>query len=471
MQRPNGADGFSSNLRATARSENALDTTEAIRYEARLSTLGSIAIRHVVAVFVGLWLAGSSLILAADGDSEPPADAPQTLPIRPKPITESDLPPGPAPLAPTAAPPPPVLADPALDGFSTRFFIGVDYLLWWTRGDRLPVLATSGSTSDEVPGALGQPGTETLFGGDYNSRVRSGVRVRGGYWFNRDQTFGVDATFLYLGGQSSSFGDGSNGDPVLARPFFNVNSGQEDAFLVAYPGHQTGDIVGALSTRLWGADTDLRGMLFRGASYQVNLLGGFRFLALHDSLGMRNDYTLLPQTNTDPVVWATSVDHFYTSNQFYGGQMGADIMWSRGRFFIDVLGKVALGVSVEQAHINGWSAFNSSRGQSGVIGVGELALPSNVGRYGQNRFAVVPEAGINLGYALTRHIRLTFGYTFLYWSNVFRAGDQIDRGINPSQLTALAGQGSVHGPARPNFTLQSTDFWAQGINFGLQFRY
>lgn len=363
------------------------------------------------------------------------------------------------------------MADAAFDAFATRFWIGADYLLWWTKGDRLPALVTSGSPTDPLPGALGQPGTQSLFGGDYDSRVRSGVRLRGGYWFTPEQTFGVDASFFFLGGQSAGFGDSSDGIPVLARPFYNVNTGHEDAFLISFPGHESGDIVGALSTRLWGADTDLRGMLFRGASYQVNVLGGFRFLDLHDALGLEENNTFYPQRNNAPVVWSTSADHFHTSNQFYGGQLGADMMWTHGRFFIDVVGKVALGVSVEQAGINGWTSYSNSFGQSGYVNVGELALPSNIGSYSQARFAVVPEAGVNFGYAVTRHIRLTFGYTLLYWSNVFRAGDQIDRGINPTELTALSGQGTMSGPARPNFTLQTTDFWAQGLNFGLQFRY
>lgn len=433
---------------------------------------------RILLASVAIWLTGSSLLFAQESGPGEPSAAPQTLPANPAPVAEQAPPPtpfapppGPTPLAPTAAPPPPVMADAAFDGFATRFWIGADYLLWWTKGDRLPALVTSGSPTDAVPGALGQPGTQTLFGGDYDSRVRSGVRLRGGYWFTPDQTFGIDATFFFLGGQSAGFYDGSDGIPVLARPFYNVNSGHEDAFLIAYPGHQSGDIYGALSTRLWGADTDLRGMLFRGASYQVNILGGFRFLDLHDALGMEEDNTFFPQKNNQPLSWSTSADHFHTSNQFYGGQLGADLMWSRGRFFVDVLGKVALGASVERAGIYGWTAYSNSLGQSGYLNVGEFALPSNIGAYGQTRFAVVPEFGLNFGYAVTRHIRLTFGYTFLYWSNVFRAGDQIDQGINPTQLAALAGQGTPTGPARPNFTLQSTDFWAQGLNFGVQFRY
>ncbi|SRR5579883_508613 len=436
-----------------------------------------IAVKHICLASLVIGLIAVSQALAEDnGSAAPPAgDAeaappPQLLPVQPRPIVEPP-PAGSPPLAPTAAPPPPVFADAALDGFSTRWWVGVDYLLWWTKGDRLPVLVTSGSPSDAVPGALGQPGTQVLFGGDYDSRVRSGIRVRGGYWFSPDQTFGMDATFFFLGGQSASFDDSSDGIPVLTRPFYNVNSGHEDAFIVAFPGHQAGEIAAALSTRLWGADLDLRGMLCRGASYQVNLLGGFRFLALHDSLTLQENDTFLPQTDSAPTVWSTTTDHFHTSNQFYGGQVGADVMWSRGRFFIDVLGKVALGVSVERTGIDGWSMYNTSLGQSGMLGSGQLALPSNIGYYGQNHFAVVPEAGINFGYALTRHIRLTFGYTFLYWSNVFRAGDQIDRGVNPTQLAALVGQGNLTGPARPNFTFHNTDFWAQGLNLGLQFRY
>jgi hypothetical protein len=431
-----------------------------------------------------VFLAAAALGLAVTGpiQAEAPAEAepttavvseetpPETLPAAPRPVAET-APPGPPPLAPTAAPPPPLFADAGLDGFATRYWIGVDYLMWWTKGDRVPALVTSGSPNDPIPGALGEPGTQVLFGGDYNSRMRSGVRVRGGYWFTPDQTFGIDGTFFFLGGQSAGFGDSSNGDPVLARPFFNVNTNHQDAFLVSYPGLQAGGIVGALSTRLWGADLDLRGMLFRGASYQVNLLGGFRFLDLHDSMSLKENDTYYPLTYSSPYTWTTTMDHVWTSNQFYGGQLGADVMWSRGRFFVDVLTKVAMGVSVEHTNINGWTAYNNSLGQSGFFGAGQLALPSNVGSYGQSHFAVVPEAGINLGYALTRHIRLTFGYTLLYWSNVFRAGDQIDRGMNPSELASLVGHGNLYGPARPNFTFHSTDFWAQGLNLGLQFRY
>jgi hypothetical protein len=185
---------------------------------------------------------------------------------------------------------------------------------------------------------------------------------------------------------------------------------------------------------------------------------------------MQETTLYLPQSVSDPFTSVITGDRFHTSNQFYGGQIGTDVMWCCGRFFVNVLTKVGLGTSVEQADINGWTTWSNSNGQSGRLGVGELALPSNLGQYSKNQFAVVPEFGLNLGYAVTQHIRLTFGYTFLYWSRVLRVGDQVDRVINPTEFTALSG-GSMTGPPRPSFAFNTSDFWAQGINFGLEFRY
>jgi hypothetical protein len=54
---------------------------------------------------------------------------------------------------------------------------------------------------------------------------------------------------------------------------------------------------------------------------------------------------------------------------------------------------------------------------------------------------------------------------------VVRPGDQIDRVVNPTQLPLSAAASQLIGPARPVPVLRDTDFWAQGINFGVEFRY
>ena len=68
---------------------------------------------------------------------------------------------------------------------------------------------------------------------------------------------------------------------------------------------------------------------------------------------------------------------------------------------------------------------------------------------------------------MTDGIRAYVGYTFLYLSNVSRAGSQIDPVVNSSQIPP----GTLMGAARPAFIRQDTDFWAKGINFGLEIRF
>jgi len=102
---------------------------------------------------------------------------------------------------------------------------------------------------------------------------------------------------------------------------------------------------------------------------------------------------------------------------------------------------------------------------------GVLALPSNSGHFSRDRFAVVPEIDINIGYQVTDHLRAFVGYSFLYSSNVVRPGDIIDRTVNLTQLPSNLGPGSLTGPARPMIIVRDTEFWAQGMNFGLEFRY
>lgn len=424
------------------------------------------------------WLASVAVLLmgARVAFAQPAALPPQPVPVV---IPVSDPPPptllpAPTPIEPPAAAPstpPPPLPELALDCFATRFWISADYLLWWIKDSRLPALLTTGSLDDAVPGALGQPATQILFGGDVNNPVRSGARFRGGYWFTPNQTLGMDGSFFFLGNRSVGFGAGSDGDPLLTRPFLDAGNGQQNAFIVAYPGRQSGTFLAALSSRLWGAEANLRGMLSRGPYHQISVIGGFRFLDLKEQLRMEEMDAFPVQDPFNGTGWTTSADYFHTSNQFYGGQIGTELRWCRGRFFVDAYSKVALGASVESAGINGWSSYSNSAGRYGSLGIGELALPSNLGCYGQGKFAVVPEAGINVGFALTQHIRLMFGYTFLFWSNVFRPGDQIDSVVNPTEFSYATGRGPISGPLRPTFTFRDSDFWAQGLNFGVAFRY
>ena len=54
-------------------------------------------------------------------------------------------------------------------------------------------------------------------------------------------------------------------------------------------------------------------------------------------------------------------------------------------------------------------------------------------------------------------VTATFGYTLLGWSDVLRAGEQIDDALNLTQIPP----GTLTGAARPTFPFDATSFWAQ----------
>jgi hypothetical protein len=163
------------------------------------------------------------------------------------------------------------------------------------------------------------------------------------------------------------------------------------------------------------------------------------------------------------------LDDFSTHNQFYGGQVGIrGEMWA-GRFYAVANAKVALGDCQQGVDISGATRITSPAGVVTTQPGGLLALPSNSGHFFGDHFAVIPEGSLILGYDVSSRLSLTVGYTFLYCSNVARPGDQIDRSVNPLALPTVGGSGAASG--RPAFGLQETDFWAQGLTFGLELRF
>jgi hypothetical protein len=92
----------------------------------------------------------------------------------------------------------------------------------------------------------------------------------------------------------------------------------------------------------------------------------------------------------------------------------------------------------------------------------------------------MPEVGIKIGYQLTEHVRAYVGYSLVYISDVIRPSGLIDTNVDftdlkprvvvvngvpmPVPVTIPPG-----APPKPQF--RSTDFWAQGVDFGMEFRW
>lgn len=352
-----------------------------------------------------------------------------------------------------------------------------EYLLWWIKDGGLATpLVTVGSQADPVPGGLGQPGTLIALGAsDTDFGVRSGGRFTVGAWLDSDQIWGLETNYLFLcdnGVDQAVSSSGLPGSATLALPFFDPVTNSEASTFIANPPTFAGTAIVSQTSRLQGTEINGLANLTASSRLRIDLLGGFRYLHLRETLALSTSSPFVPPLPQD--VFATR-DEFTTRNNFYGGQLGARAEYFTGRVFLNAAGKVALGSVEQSANITGGLLTNDFNGfgTPQTFPGGYLALPSNIGVYRRSRFAVVPEVDINAGYQFRRGTRLFIGYTFLYASAVARPGDQIDRVINQSQGVAFNSNpnATLAGPARPAFSFSETSFWAQGINFGLEFRY
>jgi hypothetical protein len=372
-----------------------------------------------------------------------------------------------------------------------RIYGSVDYLLWWVKdGPQSTPLVTTGPSNVLFSGALDIPGTQVLFGGnglDYGQF--SGGRLLVGMWLDNDSSLGVEAGGFLLEERSVGFtlaGD-ANGQPFFGRPFINALTGNQNVYFVsqnfsdpALSARMTGAIDIASSSQLWGWETNGVVALGRADGLRVDALAGFRSVGLSEDLRVQEEIrNLVPGggvfflgSNVDPSASVANFSRFKTTNRFYGPQIGGRLDWQGGGFSLGVVGKLGLGVSHQEVTIDGGSVLLNSARQPLAAAVGGVnALSSNIGQQSHNAFAVVPEVGVNVGVQLAPQLRAWVGYTFLYISDVARPGEQLDPVLNPGLVPTDATFGTPGGPALPAPLFNTTDFWAQGINFGMEFRY
>jgi hypothetical protein len=342
-----------------------------------------------------------------------------------------------------------------------------EYLLWWLKSGRVPPLVTAGGD-----GKLGSPGTQTLVDSlNFDDDVRQGGRFSFGYRFENNPCIGVEATYFFLAGRQSDAGFSSDHNPFLAQPFTNAVTGVPDANLVAAPGLATGAVVVGARTSLWGAEANLTTSLRRCDTFHLTALAGFGFLQFEDEVTNSERFDVSPVVPGFGGSKVALQDDFRALNNFYGGQVGLETGLRRGMLTVDFRGKLALGQMQQTADVNGSTVSLSPNGSTTVFQGGLYALRSNAGHHQRDELAFIPEVGLDVGLQLTRHAKLYAGYSFLWVSTVARAGEEIDPVINTTQFPIRSGNNPLVGPARPAFNFGGSDFWAQGLNFGLELTY
>jgi hypothetical protein len=287
------------------------------------------------------------------------------------------------------------------------FYGRVDYLLWWTEKDRNVAPSATSGAAGTTTTAFGE-------GTNFGALVHSGTQGILGYWLDPQQTYGVEAGGFWLSNR--------------------------------YPGWRGGiDGVGVhnqLASHLWGAEADARCEILRRTYLHLDILGGFRHLSLDESL------SIAERDAADGVI---SSDRFGTRNRFFGGELGLDMDIHSGPWSLDLYGKAALGADCTRVNANGTTLVAGQAHLGGLV-----VSAAHSGHWDRDVFAVVPEFGINGAFELMSNLRITAGYAFLYLSDAARPAEQAD---------ALRRAGQAAFPAK------TSDFWAQGLTVGLEFRF
>jgi len=398
----------------------------------------------------------------------------------------------------------------------------IDYLLFWTKDAPIPVpLITStpmvllppppppppppripgaqprasglSGPSIQQAGAIGDPGTQVLYGNnDVDYGAQSGFRVALRTWFDDSKKFGLEASGLVLPKVLHTHRNdlSPTGTSNIGVPFINttvttsniqggwqsITTTGETALLIDPMGNNQfyGHITVRSTQEMW--DCELNGLYNFSAikNFHWSGLVGLLYLDLREELSLHFE-SIKNQTPPLTLIAVEINDHFTTHNGFFGGQIGAEGEWSRNWFFARAIGKVGLGSTYQSVYVNG-SFSDPSPFIYTFFGVGPGGIFSqntNMGKRHKCRFAVVPQGFLQLGVNVFKNLRFAVGYNIIYISSVVRPGKQIDRTVNETQAGANTNgvPGQLSGPARPAPQHKTSDFWAQGMNIGIEFRY
>ncbi len=336
---------------------------------------------------------------------------------------------------------------------SSQVWFSSETLLWFTRNVSSPALVNTSSAG--IAPVTGVNGVKTVFGGgdgiDYG--LAPGFRISGGMYFGDEQKVGIggrtyglfDPTKTY---RLASDGSGTAGNPPIGLPLYDLSTNSERAYTLGATAAGTVDARSDLD--MYGSDGSLYLLLTRSDSMRMDLLGGYSYNLLRNSIGVETTSAVIG----DPV----TNDLFATKNTFNGGHLGVLSSVDRSRVSFSTLAKIAFGNMHQTGSIRGYSIVSNT-----PLGAGIYAQPSNIGEYERDTFAFIPELNLKLGFAASQNVQFTVGYTMMMWSGVALAGSQIDNAIDPTQLVLPLTAGTRPNPMFPN----NEAFWMQGVDLGL----
>jgi len=352
------------------------------------------------------------------------------------------------------------------------YWLRLQYMAGWFRRYHVPPMLTT-SDPQTSRGILGEEGTRVLFGGDDVDLLQhSGAKFTFGFWLEPSQQLGFETNYFFLVDRHSGLKVRSDGGPLLAAPFFDALNDVPSAFPIANLAAddldaRTGFVDVYANSRLQGFEFNIAHNYFRGSRGRVDFLWGYRYLRLDEGLN-NTVFSFVPNAGTPNIgTFAVFTDQFGTENSFHGLNAEFRSQWWWGAWSLDVNSQVAVGVTRATAQVRGDRIVFTPPNNVNELPGGIYALPINSGDATRTRFSTASEIEAVVGYQVYDHVRITVGYSFLFWTGTGRPGDLVDTRINPNQNPPV----TAGGPALPEQRFSSSTFWMNSITAGLEIRY
>ena len=190
---------------------------------------------------------------------------------------------------------------------------------------------------------------------------------------------------------------------------------------------------------------------------------GVRYRSYNEALDITSSVSAL----AIPGFAVASTDGIRTTNDFAGAVLGVDCQKDFGSWTFNLRPTVGLGRIRNTVTRTGTTTYSIPGMPDLTFSGGTYNLDSNIGQIEVNDWSVIPELDIRVTKTVWNCVRLSVGYSALYFASLARAGEQIDTVINPNLLPPAISA----DPLRPAPFLDRNGAWLQGLTVGLEVRF
>lgn len=350
-------------------------------------------------------------------------------------------------------------------------------------------------------------------GNGIDFRDQGGFRLTLGRWLDDNKCCGVEASFFWLPRHSVTVSNFLNPQVVtvdtgIAQQETTVNTqgttvtttGPTPVGDVFFTANLSSALVASTSNEIFGGEINARSRVFYMGPATLDLLGGMRFMQIHQKINMTDTIVVAPagpgQTFSNPTgFWtgsatvtatqtAVTTDSINGYNDFIGPQVGLSFeMPCCYGFYISGYGKLGIGDMHQRFDVLGNTTGSNPQPGGLIVGGGDQPHQTS------DRVCFMPEGNLTLGYACGPHFRVFGGYNITYFSAVSKLTNVTFTGNTGQTITLSSGAagntatGSTSSTGQsttasstttstaPGIRIGSADTSMQGLNLGLEIRW